>query len=496
MKKKGAALAILMSLVMVFAMMPMMSMMPMMPITPGTAYADSEVVDAGVKYTLYYGREAIVSGYTDAIPDNVIIHDKIKFGDVDYPVTGIGRNAFRDCSSLVSIVIPESVTLIDQYAFNNCKSLKDITIHEGVTSIGVYSFANCQSLKAITIPKSVTSIEAYAFANCLNLETVAFAEGSRLETIGKSAFLGNFITGIVIPASITSIKTNAFLSCGLLDYVYYLGTEAQWNAIAKADEWAGGRENEIKKVFNIDAINVPEGKTFIYNGEEQTGVDPGTGYTLSGTVSAKAAGSHQAIATLEEGYIWIDATAASRTIDWKIDKAAAKVTASAGKTLTYNGQEQTGVESGEGYTLDGASATDAGTYTATATLKEDPNYVYGWSDGTADPKTITWKINKANNPLSIKGRNATVKSKKLKKKAQNLAVTKVIKFTKKGQGKLTYTKASGNKKITISKTTGKVTVKKGLKKGTYKVKVTVKAAGNANYNASAVKSVTFKIKVK
>jgi len=424
MKKKGAALAILMSLVMVFAMMPMMSMMsmmPMMPITPGTAYADSEVVDAGVKYTLYYDREAIVSGYTDAMPDNVIIHDKIKFGDVDYPVTGIGRNAFWDCSSLVSIVIPESVTMIDQFAFANCKSLKDITIHEGVTSIGYYSFANCQSLKAITIPKSVTSIGSHAFAECQNLETVAFAEGSRLETIGTCAFQGAAITGIAIPASVTSIESNAFSSCGLLDTVYYLGTEAQWNTIDKGDAWSG-REDDIEPVFIIDTINVPEGKTFIYNGEEQTGVDPGTGYTLSGTVSTKAAGSHQAIATLEEGYIWIDATAAPKTIDWKIDKAE--------------------------------------------------------------------------NIISVNGKTAAVKYKKLKKKNQKLAVTKVIKFTKKGQGKLTYTKASGNKKIAISKTTGKVTVKKGLKKGTYKVKVNVRAAGNANYNASAVKSVTFKVKVK
>ena len=69
-------------------------------------------------------------------------------------------------------------------------------------------------------------------------------------------------------------------------------------------------------------------------------------------------------------------------------------------------------------------------------------------------------------------------------------------FTKKGQGRLTYTKASGSKKITISKTTGKVTVKKGLKKGTYKIKVKVKAAGNTNYKASAAQSVTFKVKVK
>ena len=44
--------------------------------------------------------------------------------------------------------------------------------------------------------------------------------------------------------------------------------------------------------------------------------------------------------------------------------------------------------------------------------------------------------------------------------------------------------------------TGKVTVKKRLKKGTYKVIVKVKAAGNANYKASAWKTVTFKVQIK
>ena len=83
----------------------------------------------------------------------------------------------------------------------------------------------------------------------------------------------------------------------------------------------------------------------------------------------------------------------------------------------------------------------------------------------------------------------------MKKKNQKLAVTKVIKFTNKGQGAKSYAKLSGNKKITIAKKTGKVTVKKGLKKGTYKVKVKVKAKGNANYKPSVWKVVTFKIKV-
>jgi len=100
---------------------------------------------------------------------------------------------------------------------------------------------------------------------------------------------------------------------------------------------------------------------------------------------------------------------------------------------------------------------------------------------------------KAVNPIKVKGKTATVKFKKLKKKAQKLSAKKVITVSK-AQGKVTYKKTSGNKKIAIAKN-GKVTVKKGLKKGTYKVKVKVTAAGNAKYG-KATKTVTFKVKVK
>lgn len=99
------------------------------------------------------------------------------------------------------------------------------------------------------------------------------------------------------------------------------------------------------------------------------------------------------------------------------------------------------------------------------------------------------------NPLKIKGKTAAVKYSKLKKKNQTLAITKVIKFVKKGQGKVTYAKASGDKKIKINAKTGKVTLKKGLKKKTYKVKIDVYADGNEKYDP-AVKTVTCKIKVK
>ncbi len=166
-------------------------------------------------------------------------------------------------------------------------------------------------------------------------------------------------------------------------------------------------------------------------------------------------------------------------------------------TFTYNAKVQKPtvtvingliLKEGVDYTLEWSTASPkkAGTYTIT---------VIGTGAYTGTTQ-VTFKINKAANPLKVKAKTVKVKFSKLKKKAQKLKVTKVVKFTKKGQGTLTYKKVKGNKKITINKKNGKVTIKKGLKKGTYKVKVKIKAKGNANYKASAFKTITFKIKIK
>ena len=96
--------------------------------------------------------------------------------------------------------------------------------------------------------------------------------------------------------------------------------------------------------------------------------------------------------------------------------------------------------------------------------------------------------------LSGKGLKVTVKYKKLKKKAQTVKRAKAISLSKK-KGTVTYQKFSGNKKITINKKSGQITLKKGLKKGTYIVKINVTDSGTKNYN-KLTKPVTVTIKVK
>ena len=88
----------------------------------------------------------------------------IEFGS---KVTKIGKYAFRDCTSLTSVIIPKGVTSIGQYAFEGCSALEDVTIPQSVTSIGKGAIRLCPSLTSIIIPNSVTNIDEFTFYGCI-----------------------------------------------------------------------------------------------------------------------------------------------------------------------------------------------------------------------------------------------------------------------------------------------------------------------------------------
>ena len=67
------------------------------------------------------------------IPNELVIPSTVYVGETPYTITSFGLYAFKNCSSLTSIYIPEGVTSIGNMAFHGCSNLTSINIPEGVT---------------------------------------------------------------------------------------------------------------------------------------------------------------------------------------------------------------------------------------------------------------------------------------------------------------------------------------------------------------------------
>ena len=159
-------------------------------------------------------------------------------------VTSIGNSAFYGCSNLTSITMSKNVTSIGNSAFSNCSSLTSITIPDSVTGIGDSAFWGCSSLTSITIPDSVTSIGNSAFSGCSNLTSITMSKS--VTSIGAYAFYDcSSLTRITIPDSVTSIGPYAFCDCSSLTRITFNGTKAQWNAISIGSHWRSGTRTSI-----------------------------------------------------------------------------------------------------------------------------------------------------------------------------------------------------------------------------------------------------------
>ena len=193
-------------------------------------------------------------------------------------IAEIPASAFAS-SALMSVVLPDSVTLIDDNAFRDCVDLQSVTFGEGenlqlmsnvfyntgltslyipanLTYIGEYAFVGLQGLEeftvdennpnysavdgvlydkevskivavpagktgSLTLPETLETIGYGAFENS-SLETIFFDENSNILSIGYRAFYGaDALTQITIPASVVSIDYYAFAMCENLETVVF-----------------------------------------------------------------------------------------------------------------------------------------------------------------------------------------------------------------------------------------------------------------------------------
>ena len=206
--------------------------------------------------------------------------------------TEIGNYAFYNCSSLISITIPENVTSIGNRAFYNCTGLTEInfnatkmsdlsdhnyvfgnagnngtgiTVNIGanVTRIPAYLF--CPYISSLSYSPNIisvnfeegsqcTEIGKQTFAGCNSLSTVTFGENSQLTSIGSSAFSNcNSLTSITLPDSVTSIGESVFWGCSSLITVTF-GENSQLTSIGGTVFYGCSSLTSITIPFSVTSI--------------------------------------------------------------------------------------------------------------------------------------------------------------------------------------------------------------------------------------------------
>ena len=162
-------------------------------------------------------------------------------------LTSIGNYAFKDCSNLTSVTIPNSVSTIGELSFHRCWALNSLDIPNSVISIGGNAFYSCVGLKSLIIPNSVTSIGASAFFMCDNLASITIT--SSVTSIGSYAFGGT---------KWFNNQPDGLVYAGKVAYLYK-GTMAENTNLILDEGTLGIAGDAFSGCTNLSSISLPNG---------------------------------------------------------------------------------------------------------------------------------------------------------------------------------------------------------------------------------------------
>ncbi|MCL2157555.1 MAG: leucine-rich repeat protein [Methanobrevibacter sp.] len=89
------------------------------------------------------------------------------------------QGGFYGCSSLETVILPDTIENFPPSVFQGCISLKSVVLPKYLKNLGMNAFYDCLKLTSIEIPPMVKTIEAGIFMNCESLETIFCYENTK-----------------------------------------------------------------------------------------------------------------------------------------------------------------------------------------------------------------------------------------------------------------------------------------------------------------------------
>ena len=164
----------------------------------------------------------------------------------------IGKEAFMDCTSLMSITIKKSTDQeleIEDYAFANT-NISTIDLSQIKTTFHDVAFLNCSNLTYANLG-TVQEMGKYTFAATTNLMSVVFEEGTKdigsytfaPVTISLKTYYHNALKSVAVPDGIEKINEYTFAYCTALSF-----TNINLNSVKEVGDYAFLNCTSIKEI--------------------------------------------------------------------------------------------------------------------------------------------------------------------------------------------------------------------------------------------------------
>jgi len=140
----------------------------------------------------------------------------------DYSVTTVNANLFTNNATVTKITIPETVTsILGDDIFSGCSALTDVNFGL-VTSLGNNTFKDCISLLNVILPDTITSMGDNTFDGCLSLEYVSLGS---ITTISDNTFNGcTALKRFNIPGTVHNLYSPNFFGISTLSGTHFQGS--------------------------------------------------------------------------------------------------------------------------------------------------------------------------------------------------------------------------------------------------------------------------------
>lgn len=142
-------------------------------------------------------------------------------------------------SSDGNIVVPNTTSSSDWGAniiSNTYSDGKGQILFDGViTTIPADAFKEKSTLTSVILPKGITSLGINCFLRS-NCTSIVCSDGLLTQNVGAMGYTP-YLTAVTLPASITSVGQQLFWQDSQIIHITYGGTVAQWNALSKGYGW-------------------------------------------------------------------------------------------------------------------------------------------------------------------------------------------------------------------------------------------------------------------